>query len=92
MLFSFGVEGKKKCKCHSVTKLIGKKQMELCGVVITLFYLLKAIIIEMNTNKVYYCQLRKCHGQKFSVDNFQVTLFPQKDSFTLLIYINSPVV
>lgn len=73
-------------------KIDWKKQMELCGVVITLFYLLKAIIIEMNTNKVYYCQLRKCHGQKFSVDNFQVTLFPQKDSFTLLIYINSPVV
>ena len=70
-------------------KIDWKKQMELCGVVITLFYLLNAIIIEMNTNKVYYCQLRKCHGQKFSVDNFQVTFFPQKDSSTLLIYITS---
>ena len=59
-------------------KIDWKKQMELYGVVITLLYLLKAIIIEMNTNKVYYCQLRECHGQKFSLVKFHNLCYFQK--------------
>ena len=45
------------------------------------------LLYGMNTNKVYYCQLRECHGQKFSLVKFQVMLFPQRIP-VVLIYIN----